>query len=175
MDDRNAVFVSAAPLLAEQAARAALSDWGGHASAITHIIAVSSTGTIIPGIELRLAQALGLAADVQRFGLNFLGCFGGMAALRTADALARGGGRVLVVCVELCTLHFRLSARADNMVANAIFADGAAAAVVGTVASLSVMLFSVSHITRPVCWLSHSLSLVLGVDVSGDRSSTATE
>ena len=132
MDERNAIFVAEAPVLAAAAAQRALAEWGGAPSLITHIIAVSSTGTVIPGIELRVAQQLGLSDSTQRFGLNFAGCFGGLAALRTAEALARNGGRVLLVCVELCTLHFRASARSDNVVANALFADGAAAAIIGT-------------------------------------------
>eukprot|EP00698_Gefionella_okellyi_P014795 TRINITY_DN4115_c0_g2_i1.p1 TRINITY_DN4115_c0_g2~~TRINITY_DN4115_c0_g2_i1.p1 ORF type:complete len:2759 (+),score=599.54 TRINITY_DN4115_c0_g2_i1:192-8468(+) len=137
MEERNAIFVREAPLLALDAARKAMQEWGGAPSDITHVIACSSTGTIIPGIELRLLETLGLRRDTQRFGMNFHGCFGALSSLRAAEAIARTGGRVLLVCVELCTLHFRFNMKTDNVVATAIFADGAAATIVGCATTAS--------------------------------------
>jgi len=58
-----------------------------------------------------------------------------LSALRAAEAMAKTGGRVLLVCVELCTLHFQFTLKSDNIVATAIFADGAAAAVIGAFAT----------------------------------------
>lgn len=150
-----------APVLGLEAAQAAIREWGGDLSQITHVIAASSTGTIIPGIEFRIAQALGLSPSTQRFGLNFQGCFGGLAALRTAEALARGGGRVLLVCVELCTLHFRSSARMDNVVATALFADGAAAAIIGMWHCLKISLLLLSF---RLCGAVRCLSFCLYVE-----------
>jgi predicted naringenin-chalcone synthase len=68
---------------------------------------------------------------VQRTHVGFMGCHGAFNALRVADAFATADPRamVLVICVELCSLHFQYGPRADHVVANSIFADGAAAAV----------------------------------------------
>jgi len=70
---------------------------------------------------------------VDRLGINFMGCFGAFKGLSIAKALAQQSAqnRVLVVCTELCSLHFQQDLNVDTMVANSIFADGAAAAIVG--------------------------------------------
>lgn len=135
---RNAIYVREAPRLAVEAAQRALASWGGDVRAITHVVSVSCTGTVVPGIEFRLVQALGLSMDVERLAVNFMGCFAGIAGLRCARSLAESqpGARVLLVCTELCTLHFEGSSASqplsgESIVASAIFADGAAACVVG--------------------------------------------
>jgi predicted naringenin-chalcone synthase len=86
-----------------------------------------------PGIEFLLIEQLGLSRDVERLGINFMGCFGAFKGLAIAKALAKESShhRVLVVCIELCSLHFQGDLEIDTMVANSIFADGAAAVVVG--------------------------------------------
>jgi predicted naringenin-chalcone synthase len=101
-------------------------------ASITHLLTVSCTGMYAPGLDIELVQALGLAPNVRRTCINFMGCYAAVNALRLADSLVRAdpAARVLVVSVELCTLHFQKSHEPDHLVSNALFGDGAAAALV---------------------------------------------
>lgn len=99
---------------------------------ITHVITVSCTGMYAPGIDIEIIQKLNLSTNIKRTAVNFMGCYGAFNAIKLADAICRadGNAKVLVVCVELCTIHFQKSNHLSDMVANAIFADGAAAIIV---------------------------------------------
>lgn len=101
-------------------------------SEITHLIVVSCTGMYAPGLDIDLINALGLNAGVSRTCINFMGCYAAFNAIKLADALCRGdkNARVLVVCTELCSLHFQKENTENNMLANALFADGSAAVLV---------------------------------------------
>ena len=102
------------------------------AESITHLVTVSCTGMYAPGLDIELVRALGLRPDVQRTCVNFMGCYAAVNALKLAHAFcqADAAARVLVVSVELCTLHFQKSREDDHLVSNALFGDGAAAALV---------------------------------------------
>ncbi len=130
---RNEVYKREAPKLAEQAARRAIAGWGRPAQEITHVISISCTGMMAPGIEFLLIDALGLSSRIARLGINFMGCFGAFKGLAIAKALALcdPSHRILIVCTELCSLHFQANDQVDTFVANALFGDGAAAAIVG--------------------------------------------
>ena len=99
---------------------------------LTHLISVSCTGMYAPGLDIELVQHLGLRPNVQRTCVNFMGCYAAFNALKLADAICRADSRarVLIVCTELCTLHFQKRSEEDHLVANALFGDGAAAALV---------------------------------------------
>jgi alkylresorcinol/alkylpyrone synthase len=101
-------------------------------SEITHLITVSCTGMSAPGLDLEIAEALGLPATVFRTSVNFMGCYAAVHALKLAHALAGTGtgSKILVVCTELCTLHFQQEPTLDNMLSSLLFADGSAAALV---------------------------------------------
>jgi len=101
-------------------------------SSITHLITVSCTGMYAPGLDLELVAALGLPNHVQRTCVNFMGCYAALNGLKLADAFCRAtpGARVLVVCTELCTLHFQKSPEDDHLISNALFGDGSAAVLV---------------------------------------------
>lgn len=101
-------------------------------SKITHLITVSCTGMYAPGIDIELVEKLGLRKDTERTCINFMGCYGAMNALKVADSICRGrsDAKVLIVCVELCTIHFQKGNTLDNWVANSLFSDGAAAVIV---------------------------------------------
>ncbi|QNF34123.1 type III polyketide synthase [Adhaeribacter swui] len=98
-------------------------------STITHLITVSCTGMYAPGLDIDLIQALDLPTTTQRTQINFMGCYAAFNALKVADAFcqANAQARVLVVCTELCTIHFQKYRENDHLVSNAIFGDGAAA------------------------------------------------
>jgi predicted naringenin-chalcone synthase len=101
-------------------------------AAITHLITVSCTGLSAPGLDLQLMEALRLPTSVFRSSVNFMGCYAAIHGLKWADAICRSepNARVLVVCVELCTLHFQSEATMDNISSAMLFADGAAAVLV---------------------------------------------
>ncbi|TVT41141.1 type III polyketide synthase [Hymenobacter setariae] len=105
---------------------------GVAADSLTHLITVSCTGMYAPGLDIELVQALGLRPSVRRTCVNFMGCYAAVNALRLADGIVRAdpAARVLVVSVELCTLHFQKSHAEDHIVSNALFSDGAAATLV---------------------------------------------
>jgi predicted naringenin-chalcone synthase len=96
---------------------------------ITHLITISCTGMYAPGLDIDLVEMLGLKTNVERTCINFMGCYGAINGLKTADYICRANpkAKVLVVSVELCTLHFQKENTLDNWVANSIFSDGAAA------------------------------------------------
>ena len=95
------------------------------------MITVSCTGMYAPGPDIELIGRLGLRSSVHRLAVNFMGCYGAFNGLKAASALVRAdpAAKVLLVCVELCTLHFQKKNEEDHWLANALFADGAAAAL----------------------------------------------
>lgn len=132
MSRRMRLFAEEAPELAIKAAVNALHDM--EIKSITHIITVSCTGMSAPGLEIQLMQRLGLSDDTIRLSVNFMGCYAAFHAMRIADSLCKSesNARVLIVCVELCSIHFMKDVTEDNLRANAIFADGAAAITVSS-------------------------------------------
>lgn len=116
--------------LAQRALEGCLADAGlTDRSSISHLITVSCTGMFAPGLDILLVERLGLPTGVQRTGINFMGCYAAFSAIKVADAICRAepDARVLVVCVELCTLHFQQSTEDDHLLSGALFGDGAAA------------------------------------------------
>jgi predicted naringenin-chalcone synthase len=120
----------AAPLLSA-ASQAALDRAGLRATDITHLVLVSCTGFSAPGVDIQLIKRLGLASTVQRTQVGFMGCHGAINGLRVAQALtgADPAARVLLGAVELCSHHYHYGWDPKRLVANALFADGAAAVV----------------------------------------------
>jgi alpha-pyrone synthase len=99
---------------------------------VTHLITISCTGMYAPGLDIELIRDLGLSPTVKRTAINFMGCYAAFNGLKMADTICRADGdaKVLMVAVELCTLHFQKEYTDDNLFANALFADGAAAVLV---------------------------------------------
>jgi alkylresorcinol/alkylpyrone synthase len=130
---RNDTYIREAPALLLGAALQALEEAAGvEASDVTHVVTVSCTGFYAPGPDYAVVRGLGLGASTQRFHLGFMGCYGAFPALRMASQFcaADPDAVVLVVCVELCSLHLHSSDDADTIVASSVFGDGAAAAIV---------------------------------------------
>lgn len=130
---RNEIYAEEATKLYVGAGRAALEQCPGiEASDVTHVVTVSCTGFYAPGPDFMIARELGLPAGVQRYHLGFMGCYAAIPALRLAAQFceADAAAVVLVVSVELCTLHLRSSNDPDTIVASSLFADGAAAGIV---------------------------------------------
>ncbi len=99
---------------------------------ITHLVTVSCTGFFNPGPDYKIVRELGLDPSVQRYHLGFMGCYAAFPALRAAKLFCEADpdAVVLVVCAELCSLHVRTSNDPDTIMGSALFADGAAAAIV---------------------------------------------
>ncbi len=99
---------------------------------ITHLVLASCTGFVAPGIDQIIARRLGLASSVERLLIGFMGCYAAVAALRSARHIVRSepAARVLVVTVELSTLHLRQTTDLEAILAMLQFGDGAAAALV---------------------------------------------
>ncbi|MFN8255998.1 MAG: type III polyketide synthase [Bacteroidales bacterium] len=98
----------------------------------THLITVSCTGLYAPGLGTEIIEQMNLPNDIFHTSINFMGCNAAFQALRIADMIAKTDekAKVLIVCVELCTLHFQPKNDSNNLLSNTIFGDGAAAAVV---------------------------------------------
>ena len=99
---------------------------------ITHLITVTCTGLYAPGIDTEIIEQLNLPDDIFHTSVNFMGCNAAMHALKLGDMIAKTDrdARVMIVCVELCTLHFQPKNNHDNLLSNTIFGDGAAAVVI---------------------------------------------
>src|SRR3990170_9026441 len=125
--DRMAVY-------AREASELALAAIGrlGNLDGITHMVVASCTGFTAPGLDQVIARKLRLAPTVERVVVGFMGCYAGVTALRTAGHIVRSdpAARVLVVSVELCTLHLQPTDRLESLLAMGQFADGAAAVLV---------------------------------------------
>lgn len=125
-------FLRLATALGLQAVEKCLQRRAVGVNEITHLISVSCTGLQAPGLEISLYKALGLGEQTERSAVNFLGCYAVFHALKQADYICRANpdSKVLIVSVELCSLHFRNSIQNDNLLSTVLFSDGAAAALV---------------------------------------------
>lgn len=127
------VFQNEAPVLGEKVARNAIQNAGLTSNDIGAIITVSCTGMYAPGLEIELSERLGLSENTERHAINFMGCYAAFHGLRLANLIAQNDPKknILLVCVELCSLHFRNDSSDDNLLSTALFSDGAAAVVLG--------------------------------------------
>ena len=132
--ERNLIYRAEAPALTAAAAKQAISEAGCAPEDVTHVVTASCTGFFAPGPDFLLVQQLGLPSTVERYHIGFMGCAAAFPALRTATRIcdAQPGSTVLVVCTELCSLHIRSSSDPEQIVASAVFGDGAAAAIVSS-------------------------------------------
>ncbi len=133
--ERSEAYIAGASALFVEAARGALDAAGLDAGAVDTVVTVSSTGIATPSLEARVADEMGFSPGVERVPVFGLGCAGGVAGLSIAARLAqsRPGSVVLLVVVETCTLSFRHDQLTKaNIVASALFGDGAAACVLST-------------------------------------------
>lgn len=126
---RMALYAEEVGPLAARAAAGALREADLAPDSVTHLVTVSCTGFAAPGVDFALITNLGLRPTVARTHVGFMGCHGALNGLRVASAFATAdpSARVLVCAAELCSLHYYYGSAADKLIANAIFADGAAA------------------------------------------------
>lgn len=101
-------------------------------SDITHLITVSCTGFYAPGPDYDIISSLGLRSSIERYHLGFMGCYAVIPALKLARQLcmADENATVMVVSVELCTLHFQAQPVLDDMISASVFSDGGSGAII---------------------------------------------
>ena len=130
--ERMTVYQEHARRLAVEAATRAIEAAGRRPDEITHLVTASCTGFDAPGVDRCIIDAVDLPTDVRRTQVGFMGCHAAVNALAVARAFAAEdpGHRVLVVCVEISSVHFHRDQRLDRLISNTLFADGAGATVV---------------------------------------------
>lgn len=129
---RMQVFRKEAPVLANLAIQRCLVKADVLPEKVSHLILVSCTGMYAPGVEMDIIQAMGFSNNIERYAIHFMGCYAAFNAIKLADRICRSEAEsnVLVVGVELCTIHFQKEYNEDNVIANALFGDGAAAVLI---------------------------------------------
>ncbi len=130
-DRRMKAFEQFAPLLARETLdKLALSEAERHA--ITHVIVTTCTGLYAPGLDYEVVDHLGLSASVERTLIGFMGCFAAINALKTARHIVRSqpDAKVLLLSLELCSLHMQETEDLEQLLAFTVFADGCAAYLV---------------------------------------------
>jgi len=131
LEERMTVINKQAPLLSVDAIRDCF-DHIHDPKKITHLITVSCTGMSAPGLDLQILELMDLEKNMFRTSVNFMGCYAAIHALKIADAVCKAErkAQVLIVCTELCTLHFQREATPDNITSSLLFGDGSAAILV---------------------------------------------
>ena len=127
---RMARFEKTAPMLAANALDALGLE--GERDRITHLVVASCTGFVAPGIDQLIVKAAGLNPGVERTVVGFMGCYAAVNSLRLAHHFVRSdpAARVLVVNLELCTLHFQETGNIEQLLSMLLFGDGCSAALV---------------------------------------------
>lgn len=135
--ERMELYAQEAPALAKESVENLFNNHQIQPECITHLITVSCTGFMAPGIDQYLITELQLPDHVQRTNIGFQGCHGAINGLAVARRIAESEEEavVLVVCAELCTLHMQQGLRRDDLLPNSLFADGAASFLVPSVAT----------------------------------------
>jgi predicted naringenin-chalcone synthase len=131
---RNELYLQAARSIGEQAIRRCLDQAGMDVSQVDDFIVVSCTGIDTPGLDLLLAGQMGMRSDLKRSTILGMGCYAALPGLqRVRDSvLAHPGRTALLLCVEICSLHFQSDDDSiENAVCSALFGDGAAAVLIG--------------------------------------------
>lgn len=131
LEMRMTLFNKQAPLLSVDAIRDCLNHTHDLRK-ITHLITVSCTGMSAPGLDLQIMELMDLEKNIFRTSVNFMGCYAAIHALKIADVICKAdqNAQVLIVCTELCTLHFQREASVDNITSSLLFGDGSAAILV---------------------------------------------
>lgn len=129
---RMEVFNREAPKLGLRAAKKLLDQTSLPTQAITHLIAITCTGLATPGLDHWLQKGLGLSPSLKRTAVNYMGCYAALHGLRQAWQIVKAEpeAHVLIVSVELCTLHYRKATDRHLLASQALFGDGAAAVLV---------------------------------------------
>src|SRR5580658_5423817 len=128
---RMELFEQTAPVLMRKAVdRLALNE--KERSGVTHVLVTCCTGLYAPGLDFEIVDHLGLSPGVERTMVGFMGCYAAINALKLARHIVRSDPKagVLMVNLELCTLHFQETQELEQVLSFLVFADGAAASLI---------------------------------------------
>lgn len=129
---RNDIYIKKGRQLFVDVGQKLMADSDFDSSDITHLITVSCTGFYAPGPDYDIINSLGLRSSIERYHLGFMGCYAVIPALKLARQLCQAdeNATVMIVSVELCTLHFQARPVMDDMISASVFSDGGAGAIV---------------------------------------------
>lgn len=130
--NRNDIYIKKGRQLFVDVGQKLMADSDFDAKDITHLITVSCTGFYAPGPDYDIISSLGLQPSIERYHLGFMGCYAVIPALKLARQLCQAdkNATVMVVSVELCTLHFQARPVMDDMISASVFSDGGSGAIV---------------------------------------------
>jgi len=131
IEERMKIYNLEAPKLSVKAITDCLSGYI-NPNEISHLITVSCTGMSAPGLDLQIAEEMGLAPNIFRTSVNFMGCYAAVHGLKLAKFICDStpGANVVIVATELCTIHFQKEYTQDNVASSLLFADGCAAVLI---------------------------------------------
>jgi predicted naringenin-chalcone synthase len=129
---RNDTYIREGRKLFVEVAQNLIDNSDFQADEITHLITVSCTGFYAPGPDFDIIKSLGLNHSVERYHLGFMGCYAAIPAIKMADQICRANDQavVMVVSVELCTIHFQANPSMDDLLSSTVFADGGSGALI---------------------------------------------
>lgn len=136
---RNDTYIREGQKLFVDIAEKLVNESAAESDEITHLITVSCTGFYAPGPDFDIIRALNLNPGIERYHLGFMGCYASIPALKLADQICRAdeNATVMIVSVELCTLHFQANPELDDLLSASVFADGGAGAIVSSKVPIS--------------------------------------
>ena len=125
---------------------------------ITHVIVTSCTGLYAPGLDFEVVNYLGLNPSVERTMICFMGCYAAMNALKSAHHIIRSvpEAAVLILNLELCSLHFQESHQLEQVLSFMVFADGCAASLITAqkngLSIDSFLALTIPHTSKMITW-----------------------
>lgn len=130
--NRNELYIKEGRKLFVEVAEKLISNSDFTPEDITHLITVSCTGFYAPGPDYDIIKSLQLSANTERYHLGFMGCYAAIPALKLANQICKADAtaNVMVVSVELCTIHFQANPKMDDLLSASVFADGGAGAII---------------------------------------------
>ncbi|MDR9366362.1 MAG: type III polyketide synthase [Balneolaceae bacterium] len=131
---RNDLYIKQGRKLFVEVAQKLLENSEFETKDITHLVTVSCTGFYAPGPDFDIIDSLGLNSSIERYHLGFMGCYASIPALKMARQFCESDkdATVLVVSVELCSIHFQANPKMDNLLSSTVFSDGGAGAIVSS-------------------------------------------
>jgi alpha-pyrone synthase len=143
---------------------------------VTDLVLVSCTGMSAPGLEFEIIKEFGLSPRVKRHNIHFMGCYAGITAMRQAQLICSNkSAKVLIVDIELCTLHFQKNFDNDYLLSNLLFSDGCAAAIVEASGSKGLKIndfnsFFVEETENEMSWTISDLGFIMTLDAKVPES-----
>lgn len=130
--NRNEMYINEGRKLFVEVAKKLVKNSAFSHDQITHLITVSCTGFYAPGPDYDIIKSLGLSPSIERYHLGFMGCYASIPAIKLAHQICKSNrhANVMIVSVELCTIHFQANPKMDNLLSSSVFSDGGAGTII---------------------------------------------